>query len=263
MYNISYYRVHSFTSDNYSGNPAGVCLLGSWLKESEMQQIAFENNLSETAFIVKEEAGYRIRWFTPSVEVDLCGHATLAAGFVFFDQLKLNQSAIEFNSKSGKLRVENGDGIYSLDFPTDKIQKSGLPEIIKSSFEVQPIEVYRGNTDYLLVLSDEEKVRNCTPDLNKLKNAGGRGVIITAKGNKVDFVSRFFAPQSGIDEDPVTGSAHTTLTPYWSKVLGKDTMVAHQISSRGGELICKSNGDRISISGKAQLYMSGTIYLKN
>jgi PhzF family phenazine biosynthesis protein len=261
MLKIPYYRIHSFTSEQYTGNPAGVCLLDHWLTDQVMQKIAYENNLAETAFIVREDDRFHIRWFTPAVEVDLCGHATLAAGYVIFDHTDFKKSDIEFTSRSGILKVGKNAEVFSLNFPADKIQKADLPELIKSAFIEKPLEIFKGSTDYLLIFNDEKIIRNCSPDLEMLKKAEGRGVIISSKGDKVDFVSRFFAPQSGIDEDPVTGSAHTTLVPYWSKVLGKNEFVAHQLSMRGGELICRNLGNRIEICGKVHLYMTGNIYV--
>jgi PhzF family phenazine biosynthesis protein len=257
---ITYYRVHAFTSDSYSGNPAGVCLLKQWIDEKMMQKIAFENNLAETAFIVQTGEVFEIRWFTPTVEVDLCGHATLASGYVIFEHTNFARKEIEFNSKSGILKVVKDLDTYTLNFPADTIQKSELPSLIKRAFSEIPIEVYKGSTDYLLIFENEETIQNCKPDLSVLKEADGRGVIISSKSKKVDFVSRFFAPQSGIDEDPVTGSAHTSLVPYWSNILNKKKLIAHQLSPRGGELVCLNLGDRVEISGSVKLYMSGTIY---
>jgi PhzF family phenazine biosynthesis protein len=261
MLKIPYYRLHSFTSDQFTGNPAGVCILDHWLSDQLMQKIAFENNLSETAFIVGEGDKFNIRWFTPAVEVDLCGHATLAAGYIIFEHTHYLKNEIEFNSRSGILKVERKSDLFSLNFPIDKIQKVDLPEIIESAFKDKPDEVYRGSTDFLLIYSNEMIIRNCSPDFSILKSAEGRGIIVSSIGDHVDFVSRFFAPQSGINEDPVTGSSHTTLVPYWSKATGKNEFVAHQLSSRGGELICRNLGDRVQISGKVQLYMTGDIHI--
>lgn len=258
---IPYYRVHAFTSDQFTGNPAGICLLDHWLDDLVMQKIAFENNLAETAFVVSEKDKFQIRWFTPAVEVDLCGHATLAAGYVIFDHTDFKKDEIEFTSRSGILKVRKNNEIISLNFPADKIHIAKLPELIKSAIKEKPLEVYKGSTDYLLIFANEQIIRNCNPDLVILKKADGRGVIITSKGDKVDFVSRFFAPQSGIDEDPVTGSAHTTLVPYWSKVIGKNEFIAHQLSTRGGELFCRNLGERIEISGKVHLFMTGNIHV--
>lgn len=257
---IPYYRVHAFTSEIYSGNPAGVCFLDSWLEDKVMQKIAFENNLAETAFIVKDRDKFQIRWFTPKIEVDLCGHATLASGYVIFTHTSYAKQEIEFNSRSGVLKVSKKSDMFSLNFPADTINKIALPEVISQAISCAPIEVYKGSTDYLLIYNNENIIRNFQPDLSILRKSDGRGVIITAKGDKVDFVSRFFAPQSGIDEDPVTGSAHTTLVPYWSKLLTKNELIAHQLSSRGGELFCRNLADRVEISGCAQLYMEGSIY---
>jgi PhzF family phenazine biosynthesis protein len=258
---ILYYRVNAFTSSIFLGNPAGICLTDKWLSEDIMQFIAAENNLSETAFVVKEDTDYRIRWFTPKTEVDLCGHATLASAFIIFNYTEFNKSEVKFLSKSGILMVRKEDDNFKLNFPIDTIHQIQSADFITSAFNVSPIEIYKGKTDYLLIFASEKEILDCKPELKNLEGVEGRGIIVSAEGDFVDFVSRFFAPQSGINEDPVTGSAHTTLIPYWSKKLGKDNLVAHQLSSRGGELLCRNLTDRVEISGKVGLYSSGYIFI--
>lgn len=257
---IPYYQINAFTGKNSRGNPAGVCLLEEELNGQLMQDIATENNLSETAFVLKASGQYNIRWFTPATEVDLCGHATLASAYAIINYTDYPQNSIQFESKSGPLNVIMEDELFKMDFPSDKIQSVPLPDVIKKAFHKDPIEVYRGITDYLLVYEDEDFVRTTAPDLNILSESVGRGVIISSPAKQVDFISRFFAPQSGIPEDPVTGSAHTTLIPYWSKRLGKIHLIANQVSERGGELHCTFQDERVEIAGKAELYIAGHIY---
>lgn len=258
---IKRHQVDAFAAKVFQGNPAAVCPLESWLPDAVMKQIAMENNLSETAFYVKEGDGFRIRWFTPTVEVDLCGHATLATAYVLFFLEGFTGNQLSFQSRSGLLTVTRHNDLLTLDFPADASTEVELTAELKAPFLEPPIKAFRGKTDFMLVFADELQVRNCKPDFRKLAELKARGVIITARGKSVDFVSRFFGPQSGIDEDPVTGSAHTTLAPYWAGVLSKNELSAAQVSSRGGELWCKLNGTRVAISGKAQLFSSGTIYL--
>lgn len=256
---IIYYQINAFTGDGFQGNPAGVCLLDKELDDQLMQQIARENNLSETAFVVKTSRQFAIRWFTPSVEVDLCGHATLSSAKAIFEFTDYQNKTIRFLSKSGLLEVTKEEDLYKMNFPADTIQQAVLPAAIEKAFQQTAEEIFMGKTDYLLIFRDEESVRKANPDMNILGKSDGRGVIITARGDKADFVSRFFAPQSGIPEDPVTGSAHTTLVPYWSKRLNKTRLLAHQVSERGGELHCINLGNRVEIAGKALLYLEGHI----
>jgi PhzF family phenazine biosynthesis protein len=256
------YQVDAFAERIFTGNPAVVCPLESWLSTEVMQQIAMENNLSETAFYVMEGDGYRIRWFTPGVEVDLCGHATLAAAFVLFEHEGFRGERITFQSRSGPLVVSKSDGLLNLDFPADVISELKITPELRGVFDESVERVFKGKTDYLFVFETEDQIRNCKPDFSTIAKLPVRGVIITAKGRKVDFVSRFFGPQSGIDEDPVTGSAHTTLTPYWAGVLRKTKMEALQLSSRGGKLICELKEGRVVISGTAKLFSTGIIYLE-
>lgn len=257
----SIFIVDAFTSKLFGGNPAAVCPLDKWLNDSLMQKIASENNLAETAFFVKEEKGYHIRWFTPVAEVDLCGHATLATAYVYFNFIDTKAERISFSSMSGELIVEKAGDLLSLNFPTQKPLPVKTPqEIMLKAFEVKPKEVLMAVKNFL-VYDSEDVVRNMNPDMELLKQVEGDGVIITAKGNNVDFVSRFFAPYIGINEDPVTGSAHTHLIPYWSEKLGKKKMTALQVSARGGELFCEDLGERVKISGKAVLYSQGKIFI--
>jgi len=255
------YQVDAFADEIFKGNPAAVCPLDSWLKDDIMQKIAMENNLSETAFYIKDGEYYHIRWFTPTVEVDLCGHATLATAFVLFNHEKQEGNKIRFKSlRSGELSVTRSGDLITLNFPADVIAQAEQNTQIGECFNIRPMQIYKGKTDYMMVFGSETDIELLIPNLNKIKSLDCRGVIVTAPGENVDFVSRFFGPQSGVDEDPVTGSAHTTLTPYWSQRLGKETLTAIQLSARKGFLNCKINGDRVDISGKCRLYLKGEIY---
>ncbi len=259
---IDIYKLDAFTSKLFSGNPAAVCLLDKWIPEDVMQYIAAENNLAETAFLVPGDGLYEIRWFTPSTEVELCGHATLASAYVLMNELQVTESkTIHFYSHlSGDLFVRKLEtGLFELDFPTDPYQEHPIPDVIRRCFDKMPQECYRGKTDYLLVYATQADIENMSPDLKMLSKADGRGVIVTAPGSDADFVSRFFAPQIGIDEDPVTGSSHTTLTPYWAKRLNKTRLEAAQLSKRGGHLTCTFQHDRTLIAGAVVLYLKGKI----
>lgn len=253
--------VDAFTDKLFSGNPAAVCPLDKWLPDELMQQIAFENNLAETAFVVPENEDYHIRWFTPAVEVDLCGHATLATAHVLFNHLHLNTDKIIFNSRSGKLIVTKSGNEMTLDFPVDSTTNVAFNDINLSCFSIKPIEILKGKTDYLFVFEKQEDIETLLPNLSSIASLNARGVIASSPGTTVDFVSRFFAPQSGIDEDPVTGSAHTTLTPYWAGKMNKTKFTARQLSARGGDLKCELAGDRVFISGNAITYLIGDIQL--
>ncbi len=256
------YQVDAFTGTLFSGNPAAVCPLQQWLPDAVMQQIAMENNLAETAFIVPEADGYAIRWFTPTVEVDLCGHATLASAWVVFNRLGFDRSRIDFRSlRSGMLSVTREGELLTLDFPSDPVKEVSFDEKFSGCFDRAPIRIFRGRSDLLFEFSKESDIRSLKPVLGRIMALDARGVIATAPGDQVDFVSRFFGPACGVDEDPVTGSAHTTLTPFWSARLGKTDLQALQLSQRGGELRCRHRGDRTEISGKAVLYMQGILYL--
>lgn len=258
---IPIYQIDAFSDQVFKGNPAAVCILNYWLTDSLMQNIAAENNLAETAFVVGDKTGFRIRWFTPTVEVDLCGHATLAAAHVIFHHLNFQGLAIEFQSKSGVLIVTSIGNRLTLDFPIDIIEPVTNFEELTIAMGQSPKLLFRGKSDYLLVYKSQKDIENLQPDFRLLKLIKARGIIVTAPGNDVDFVSRFFAPQSGIDEDPVTGSAHTTLAAYWAQFLRKDYLIANQLSVRGGQLICNLNGSRVQITGSCSTFMIGEIFL--
>jgi PhzF family phenazine biosynthesis protein len=260
---LKIYQVDAFTDTIFGGNPAAVCPLDKWLPDEVLQKIAMENNLAETAYYVKCGAEYEIRWFTPTVEVDLCGHATLAAAYVLYNYEQHAGNEIVFQSRrSGKLTVNKQGDMLTLNFPTDKMEKISITPDLQKGFDLLPIEIIKGKTDYMFVFKNEEEIRNLKPNLQELAKWDVRGVIATAKGEKSDFVSRFFAPQAGIDEDPVTGSAHTTLTPYWAAQLNKKELSAIQLSMRKGNLTCKHLNDRVEISGQARTYLIGEIYLQ-
>ncbi len=263
MKTISLYQVDAFAEHIFKGNPASVCVLEQWLDDSLMQDIAMENNQAETAFIVKEENAYHIRWFSPTVEIDLCGHATVASAFVLFNELKLEKDTIYFKSKSGMLHVTKEiDGTITINFPSDPPKEvREIPENIFSGLGLSPRTVWKGKFDYMVEVEDEDIVNNLTPNFSLLSTIPSRGVLVTAKGKEVDFVSRCFFPQTGVDEDAVTGSAHCLLVPYWQAKTGKSSTIATQNSKRGGKLICKLDGDRVLMSGNATLFMKGEIYL--
>ena len=255
------YQIDAFAESIFKGNPAVVCPLDAWLPEEVMQNIAMENNLSETAFYVKQQEGYHIRWFTPTVEAPLCGHATLAAAYVLFNHENHVGDKISFNSQSGPLTVTKSKDLLTLNFPVDTFnEEKAIPEL-EQGLGAKSLKTFRGKNDYMLVFDSEEIIKTMNPDFKQIAKVEARGIIVTARGNTVDFVSRFFGPQTGIDEDPITGSAHTTLTPYWSGVLGKSELNALQLSKRGGKLRCKLIGDRVAISGTAKLFSTGIIYL--
>lgn len=257
------YQVDAFADQLFSGNPAAVCVLNSWLAEDTMQKIAMENNLAETAFLVKEDGRYLIRWFTPEVEVDLCGHATLASAYVLFNYYGLSTSKLElYSPRSGRLSVtKEKDGYLTLDFPTDNLEEVTALPIFKEALGTEPVQTYKGKTDYLLVYKSQKEIEQMEPNFFLLDTINARGIIVSAPGEEVDFVSRFFAPQCGISEDPVTGSAHTSLTPYWAKTLNKTKLTAKQLSLRGGTLKCEYMEERVKISGKAIPYLIGEIML--
>ena len=258
MKTIPIYQIDAFTNRVFSGNPAAVCPLEEWPEDSLLQAIAQENNLSETAFFVPEEGRYHIRWFTPVAEVDLCGHATLATAFFIFNHTNTAGNEILFNSRSGMLKVTTENGILAMDFPSQSPIPCETPEELLKALNREPSEVLCSE-DYFVVYPRESDVVGLAPAMEKLKKLSLRGVTVTARGNDADFVSRFFAPKFGIDEDPVTGSAHCALTPYWSKRLGKKKLHARQVSKRGGEIFCEDRGDRVIIAGRAVQYMAGTI----
>jgi PhzF family phenazine biosynthesis protein len=253
--------VNAFTKGPFTGNPAAVCPLINWLPDKEMQLIAMQNNLSETVFFVKNtDETYHIRWFTPTIEVDLCGHATLAASHILFAELGYSKNELTFNSRSGLLKVRKEKTGYQLDFPSDTIIP--IPEVVELSsiFGTIPIAVCQGSHDLIVEFDTEEMVKYLNPDYRQMKALPYRGIIATAKSEQVDFVSRCFYPAAGIDEDPATGSAHTTLTPYWHQKTNRTDFTAHQLSQRGGFFQCVYQGDRILISGSCQLYSRAEIY---
>jgi len=256
---IEYYQIDSFTDQLYSGNPAGVCLLKAPISEKSMQQIAFENGLSETAFVWQQDAHFHIRWFTPVTEVDLCGHATLAAGHVLLREHPTDQCSIFFQSRSGPLTVSCTDDRLEMDFPIDIPTSCEPPVRLIEAMGLDPVEVLKGKTDFLLIYHNEADITDLAPDFRILKDIDARGVIASAPGKQVDVVSRFFAPQCGVNEDPVTGSAHTTLTPYWCSKLNITTIRARQLSSRGGSLLCRMEGDRVYVRGDAVTHLKGWI----
>jgi PhzF family phenazine biosynthesis protein len=246
----------------FGGNPAAVCVLDQWLPDEMMQSIGAENNLSETAFVVKREHDYEIRWFTPTIEVALCGHATLAAAHVLFNHLDFQGGTIQFFSRhSGRLSVTKNGKFLTLDFPSDAPKKVDAPREILDAMNLKAEGVFKGKTDYMLLFRNQQEIEQIDPDMALLKKSKARGIIITAPGVGVDFVSRFFAPGSGVDEDPVTGSAHTTLTPFWSQKLKKKKLAAKQLSKRGGNLNCELVDDRVKITGRAVTYLIGEIQI--
>ena len=251
---MRYYVVDAFADKVFEGNPAGVCIMEKWLPEDTMQKIAIENNLSETAFAVKEEDGYRLRWFTPGGEINLCGHATLATAYVIMNYVETQLETVRFDTISGVLTVNKMNELYEMDFPAAVSEELPVTNQMVDALGTTPIEVYL-NRDLLLVLESEETVNNLSPDFSKLEQLPeGLGVIVTAKGNKYDFVSRAFFPKLKVNEDPVCGSAHCSLVPFWAERLKKSEMVARQLSSRGGTLYCKHEDTRVRMAGKAALY---------
>lgn len=256
---IPYYQVDVFSDRLFKGNPAGVCLLPSgWLPQDVMQNIAFENNLSETAFVVKQGDGYGLRWFTPSIEMDLCGHATVAPAHVLFTEVGLIGERIAFETRSGIVSVAKGRDSLILDFPSREPTQCEPPPDLGKVLGKMPSEVLRSR-DYLVVYESEDVIRSIEPDFEGMRKWDCLGVIVTAPGTNVDFVSRFFAPAAGVNEDPVTGSAHSTLIPYWARRFGKKDLHALQLSPRGGELFCQDDGDRVKIGGKSITYFRGEI----
>ncbi|HEY4327862.1 MAG TPA: PhzF family phenazine biosynthesis protein [Mucilaginibacter sp.] len=259
---IPIYQADAFTDKLFGGNPAAICPLNEWLPDEIMQKIAIENNLAETAFFVKNKAGYKLRWFTPEYEIDLCGHATLASAHILFTELGHHSDTIDFETvKAGTLHVKKHNDKYTMDFPSRSAIPIELPIGLAAALsEKQPLEVLRSR-DYLLVYESEDDILDISPDFFALSKMDTVGVIVTARGKKADFVSRFFAPGAGIPEDPVTGSAHCNLIPYWAAKLGKNKLHALQLSARGGELWCELKGERVLISGKATTYLKGEIFI--
>ncbi|MDR0301596.1 MAG: PhzF family phenazine biosynthesis protein [Treponema sp.] len=263
---MKYFVVDAFTDELFKGNPAGVCLLDKWADDSLLQSIAFENNLAETAFVVKNDSGYDLRWFTPETEIDLCGHATLASAFIITNFVDKNTHFTSFSTKSGILTVNfvKENELYEMDFPARKPVKTEINQIVQKAVNVQITEAYKSR-DLLLLVDTEEQVKNLEINFDILKTYKDCfAFIITApsSGSEYDFVSRFFAPNAGIMEDPVTGSSHSTLIPFWAERLNKNKLTAKQLSKRGGILYCENNEDRVKISGKAKLYLEGNIKIQ-
>ncbi len=258
---LTIYQVDAFSDHLFGGNPAAVCPLQTWLDPSLMQQIATENNLAETAFFVPDEKGFALRWFTPAMEVDLCGHATLATAHVLFQHLGFSGEQIAFQTRSGTLKVDRKEGGYEMDFPSQPPVASGVPAALVSALGVEALYVGQSTNYYFVTVADQQTVLATQPDMRALKKLEKIGVIVSAPGEEADFVSRFFAPKAGIDEDPVTGSAHAALIPYWGTKLNKTHLWALQLSPRQGELFCEWQGERVKIGGKAVTYLIGEIQL--
>lgn len=255
---VPFYQIDAFASRPFEGNPAAVCLLESWPDEALMQAIAMENNLSETAFLVDLGDIWEIRWFTPTAEVDLCGHATLASAHALFAHRRIPGDKVVFSTKKhGLLTVTRLAEGYSMDFPADHLRQAGAPEGLAQALGIEPLEIWEGREDYMVVVGSEEEVSALAPDFRLLKQISARGVLVTAPGRQTDFVSRCFFPAVGVDEDPVTGSAHTTMTPYWAKRLGKNDLIAKQRSKRSGILQCRLLGDRVALQGNAVTVIEG------
>ena len=259
MRRIPIFQVDAFSDSVFRGNPAAVCPLESWLPERVLHDIAAENNLSETAFFVPKGPDFALRWFTPRVEVELCGHATLATAHVILERLQPERSSVRFHTRSGVLSVERKDGLLQMDLPSQPAGGCIAPPGLKDALGMPPVELYRGAHYYLAVYETEAHVRELAPDLAALERIDDRGYIVTAPGVEADFVSRMFAPAVGVPEDPVCGSAHCLLAPYWGERLGKRRLLAHQVSQRGGVLHCELSGDRLLLAGSAALYLEGEI----
>lgn len=257
---IPIYQVDAFTGQLFAGNPAAVCPLESWLPDSQMQAIAAENNLAETAFFVRAGGRYQLRWFTPKVEVDLCGHATLASAFVVFRYLDPDGQCVAFDTRSGELIVRREGEMLAMDFPARTPEPVPVSAKLIVGLGKTPFEVLAAR-DYLALYASEDEVRGLHPDMTTLAAVDRFAVIATAPGHDCDFVSRFFAPAQGVPEDPVTGSAHCTLVPYWAERLGKTKLHARQVSARGGELFCELAGDRVILRGRTVLYLEGALFL--
>ncbi len=254
------FQIDAFADRPFAGNPAAVCPLERWLPDEVLQAIAGENNLSETAYFVPTASGYHIRWFTPLREVRLCGHATLASAYVLFTILGHSEGTLDFDSHSGRLTVRRDGERLEMDFPIQVPSPCATPEPIMAAFQATPVQCLRAE-DYIVVFSDEGLVRSCAPAMDPLRRLDLRGVAVTAPSTEYDFVTRFFAPKYGIDEDPVTGSAFTQLIPYWAEVLRKQELTAKQVSKRGGEVWCGISGQRVSIAGRAVKYLEGRIWV--
>jgi len=257
---IPIYQVDAFTGVVFRGNPAAVCPLEEWLPDETLQAIAAENNLSETAYFVPTGERFALRWFTPGCEVDLCGHATLASAYVLFRELGVTSNTVRFDTKSGELVVRRDGERFVMDFPSRPPGPVEADPNLRQAMGGEPIEILAAR-DYVLTYKSEAEVRALAPNMEALARIDRFAFIATARGEDCDFVSRFFAPAKGVPEDPVTGSAHCTLTPYWAAKLGKTTLKARQISKRGGELFCRLAGDRVEMAGSATLFLRGRIIL--
>ena len=259
---IPFFQVDAFSNKAFGGNPAAVCVLDSWLDNDVLQNIAAENNLSETAFLVPRTSGdYDLKWFTPNIEMDLCGHATLASAFVLFKYYDQDRSVLNFKTASGELSVKKSGDLLSMNFPARPAVETTPPKILSEALGVEASTVL-ASRDLLAVFQDEKTVQNMTPDFEKINKIKSHfAVIVSAPGDDSDFVSRFFAPNAGVNEDPVTGSAHCTLIPYWAERLNKTRLHAFQLSGRKGELFCEYSGDRVSIAGHSVLFAKGEIYI--
>ena len=256
---IPYYHVDAFTTKTFGGNPAGVCILERWPTDEILQRIAAENNLAMTAFLVPhQDDGWQLRWFMPVAEMNLCGHATLAAAFILFEERGFLGRCARFHTRSGCLTAERYGGVIEIDFQAWVPQPCPAPELLARAFGRQPCEVLQAR-DYLAVFDSPSEVAALAPDMSLLAALDSFGVVATARGEDADFVSRFFAPRAGIPEDSVTGSAHASLIPFWAGRLGKTELFARQISHRGGELYCRLKGDRVGIGGRAVLYGRGEL----
>ena len=260
---IPLYQIDAFAEEVFQGSPAAVCPLREWLADERMQAIAAENNLSETAFFVPgaERGDYDLRWFTPAAEVDLCGHATLASAYLILSRLAPDLDGVRFSTLSGILEVRRDGDQLAMDFPARPPDAYDPPPGLIEALGAEPEAMLASQRDAMAVYGDEATVRGVAPDIRALAAIDRQGVIVTAPGDDCDFVSRFFAPALGVDEDPVTGSAHCTLTPYWAERLGKTELHARQVSARGGDLYCRAMGERVGIAGRARLYLEGTIAL--
>jgi len=259
---MQYFVVDAFADRLFSGNSAGVCLLDSWPDDAVMQSIAMENNLSETAFLVRESSGaYGLRWFAPETEIDLCGHATLASAFVLMNEVRAVSDTVEFHTISGTLTVSKNGDVFTMDFPSRPPVPCEVPPLLEQALGASVLEAH-ASRNLLALLENEDAVRNLRPDISLLKQLKDVfAVVVTARGTDCDFVSRFFAPGIGVPEDPVTGSSHSTLIPFWHARLGRNQMIARQLSARGGTLMCEYCGDRVKIGGTAVCYLRGEINL--
>ena len=256
--NLKIYQIDAFAQNVFEGNPAAVIKLENWIDDNILMKIANENNLSETAYIVENENKFELRWFTPISEVDMCGHATLASAYVLYNELGYLKNYITFATKSGELVVYKEGDLFNMDFPLLNIEESNEYEVFQKIFGIKPLSVYESK-DYLVVFDNEDIIKKLNPDISLMKKLNLRGVIVTSKSNKYDFICRFFAPKQGVIEDPVTGSAYTQLLTYWNRILNKTKFFSKQISTRGGEVNCEIKNERCIIKGSAVKYMEGNI----